>query len=410
MLVSAMAKSVQFPLHTWIPEAMNAPTPVSALLHSACYVKAGVYLIARMYFLGPWHPSWNDAVLLIGSVTMAVGVLFALVQTDIKRLLAFHTVSQLGYMITGLGLGTSLGIVAGLFYCVSHGLFKSTLFLCAGAVQKVSGTRDLRRLGGLIGSMPYTAVIWMIGAAAISGVPLMNGFVAKWLIYDAALVTGHRIVLFVAWMVSIFTALSFLKATNTIFFGDMPESLHNKGVREAPRAMKVGMGVLGGSCVLFGVVPQILIYWGVAPAVEGLGLGVMEQVSWLGVRTTSAGIEVTLGAAIAAAALLGGLGLYRLSPAGKSQGTTSSGVFTGGDPLPEGDDMVSAVDFIDIFEKASAPVYRLTDPDPLYLLVWRYLRNTAGALARIISPAVEGHPLLTAAACAGVVLLALWFG
>ena len=156
MLVAAMAKSVMFPLHTWIPEAMNAPTPVSALLHSACYVKAGVYLIARMYSLAAWPHAWNDVVLALGCATILVGALFALVQTDLKRLLAFSTISQLGYIITGLGLGTNLGLAAGLFYCLSHGLFKGTLFLCAGAVQHATGTRDMRRLGGLAARMPHT--------------------------------------------------------------------------------------------------------------------------------------------------------------------------------------------------------------------------------------------------------------
>ena len=106
MIVAAMAKSVMYPLHTWIPEAMNAPTPVSALLHSACYVKAGAYLIARMYSFGPWHVALGHGLLAIGCVTMLVGVVFAMAQTDLKRLLAFHTVSQLGYVVTGLALGT----------------------------------------------------------------------------------------------------------------------------------------------------------------------------------------------------------------------------------------------------------------------------------------------------------------
>ena len=133
-IVSAMAKSVMYPLHSWIPEAMNAPTPVSALLHSACYVKCGVYLIARMYVIGnhQWHAALGAPLMAVGCVTILVGVIFALAQTDLKRLLAFHTVSQLGYIVVGLAIGTPLGIAAGLFYCLSHALFKGTLFMCAG--------------------------------------------------------------------------------------------------------------------------------------------------------------------------------------------------------------------------------------------------------------------------------------
>ena len=173
MLAAAVAKSVQFPLHTWIPDAMAAPTPVSALLHAACYVKAGVYLVARMHSFGPWPVSWQFLVIWIGTVTMVVGVLYAMVQHDLKRLLAFHTVSQIGYMMLGLGLSTSLGNAAeGLLHCLNHGLFKGGLFLCAGAVQKAAGTRDMDRLGGLGRRMPYTMASWLIGAGAISGVPL----------------------------------------------------------------------------------------------------------------------------------------------------------------------------------------------------------------------------------------------
>ncbi len=128
MVLAAMAKSVQFPLHTWIPDAMAAPTPVSALLHAACYVKAGVYLVARMHSLGPWPIAWQALLIWIGTLTMLVGVLYAMVQSDIKRLLAFSTISQIGYMMLGLGLSTSLGITAGLLHCLNHGIFKVGCF------------------------------------------------------------------------------------------------------------------------------------------------------------------------------------------------------------------------------------------------------------------------------------------
>jgi multicomponent Na+:H+ antiporter subunit A len=123
MIVSAVAKSVQFPLNTWIPFAMFAPTPVSALLHAACYVKAGVYLIARLHSMGAWPGSWSAIVSAIGAVTLLTGALFALAQKDLKRLLAYSTISQIGYMVLGLGIGTPLAIAAGLFHCLNHGLW-----------------------------------------------------------------------------------------------------------------------------------------------------------------------------------------------------------------------------------------------------------------------------------------------
>ena len=168
MLVALVAKSVQVPLHTWIPEAMAAPTPVSALLHAACYVKAGVYLACRMHSFGAWPVNggfaWGSASLVwIGTVTMAVGVMYAMVQTDLKRMLAFSTVSQIGYMMMGIGIGTPLAIAAGLLHCLNHGFFKGGLFLTAGSVQHAAGTRDMNKLGGLAGKMPQTTLSWLIG-------------------------------------------------------------------------------------------------------------------------------------------------------------------------------------------------------------------------------------------------------
>ena len=155
MLVALVAKSVQVPLHTWIPEAMAAPTPVSALLHAACYVTSGVYLAARMHSFGVWPPAWGESLMWEGTVTMAVGVMYAMVQTDLKRMLAFSTVSQIGYMMMGLGIGTPLAITAGLLHCLNHGFFKGGLFLSAGSVQHATGTRDMNQLGGLAGRMPH---------------------------------------------------------------------------------------------------------------------------------------------------------------------------------------------------------------------------------------------------------------
>jgi multicomponent K+:H+ antiporter subunit A len=405
MLVAAMAKSVIFPLHTWIPEAMNAPTPVSALLHSACYVKAGVYLVARFYSLATWHPAWHTLVLALGCATMIVGAIMALAQTDLKRLLAFSTISQLGYLITGLGLGTGLGLAAGLFYCLSHGLFKGTLFLCAGSVQHATGTRDMRRLGGMADRMPWTARVWLIAAASIVGVPLCNGFVAKWLLYDAALEAGQMAVLAVAWLVSLFTAFYMLKATVGVFYGPMPKSLREQSIHESPPSMRAGMGVLAAGCLLFGVAPQLLMQPLVMPAVRALGFGWPVSLTWLGVHTGSAGAFVTVGALLVLAALLIGWLIYRLARPAASSGDRVN-VFAGGDPLPVADSAVGVADFADMAESALQPAYRISDPDPLYLALWRSARRLALGTDRLVTPLTEGHSLAVAAVLALVVLAA----
>jgi len=404
MIVAAMAKSVMYPLHTWIPEAMNAPTPVSALLHSACYVKAGVYLVARMYSIGQWHAAGGNLLLLIACVTMFVGVVFALAQTDLKRLLAFHTVSQLGYIMAGLALGSGLGIAAGLYYMVSHALFKGTLFLCAGSVQHATGTRDLRKLGGLSAQMPVTTWVWLISAAAITGVPLTTGFVAKWLLFDAALEAHQPIVVIVAWCVSVLTAFSFLKATVSAFYGEPSPELRGVAVHESPRTMQAGMLITGALCVVFGVVPQWLLQPVIAPAVRSMGFDWAVQGTWLGVVTSSGTIGVTIGAAtVVVFSACVGAGAYRLirAPAG-----VAVNVFTGGDPLPEGDTL-GAVDFAEMAEVAFQPVYSL-DPDPIWLRCWRTIRDGARAVGAFATNELEQRPMTVALLCAAAVVIGVW--
>jgi len=382
-LIAAMAKSVMFPLHTWIPEAMNAPTPVSALLHSACYVKAGVYLVARMYSITPWHPSWNVTLMAIGCATMVVGALYALTQTDLKRLLAFSTISQLGYIMTAFGLGTPLGLLAGAFYVFSHGLFKGTLFLCAGAVQRATGTKDMRKLGGIASRMPGTAIIWLVVAAAIIGVPLTNGFVAKWLLYDAALQAGAWVVVIIAWLVSTFTAFYILKATVGVFFGEPSPEVKNAEIKDASPRMLAGMGVLALASLFFGVVPQLLIKWIAGPAMTAMKVTLPTTVTFLGLQANSGGAPITAGAILTLSVLLiiGVLfAIRRPSPKGVSS-------FTGGDPLPE-NDKLNVIDFSEFAETTFEPAMRLMNPDPVYLWIWHSISWLA-KLTRTISETVE---------------------
>jgi len=405
MLLAAMAKSVMFPLHTWIPEAMQAPTPVSALLHSACYVKAGVYLVARIYSLAPWPAVWNDTLVGLGCATMLVGALFALIQTDLKRLLAFSTISQLGYILTGLGLGTALGVAAGLFYCISHGLFKGSLFLCSGVVQHATGTRDLRRLGGLAARLPHTTRLWLVASAAILGVPLSNGFVAKWLLFTAALDAGQLPALLTAWLASVFSSFYIVKATVGVFYGESPDWLRGRTLHEATPSMRAGITLLAGLCLLFGAAPQLLVDWLVAPAVRSLGFPWAGRVSWLGAPMAPAGLYGPAAAAVLLAGLLAGLLCYRMAHPPRAEPVA---VFTGGDPLPAADSSVDAADFAETIADTFAPAYRIADPDPLYLAVWGRLRAAGGGLDRAITPLLEGHPFWTTFAAGAAFLMLVY--
>jgi multicomponent Na+:H+ antiporter subunit A len=408
MLVSAIAKSVQFPLHTWIPSAMAAPTPVSALLHAAVYVKAGVYLVARMHSFAPWPVSWQVTVVWVGTVTMVVGVLFAMVQHDAKRLLAFHTVSQIGYMMMGLGLGTPLGVAAALLHTFNHGLFKGGLFLGAGAIQHATGTRDMDRLGGLARKMPTTTVMWMISAAGIAGVPLFNGFVSKLLLYIAALEAGFAVPALIAWVVSVLTMFSFMKATSATFFGEEGEA--SGAAHESPRLMLIGSGILAAGCVLFGVAPQYPMTYMIDPALAALGLHGDLGVGWFGL-TGDGGLIVVVGLALAVLSVVVGLVVYQrvvaraatataqpaattwvsrelvsvgpgataFGPVGLAPGSLAPDApFTGGEPLA-GHSYPRASDFSEPVAVGLAPFYAWADPDR-YLLGIYHATLRVGAL------------------------------
>lgn len=402
VLIAAMAKSVMFPIHTWIPEAMNAPTPVSALLHSACYVKAGVYLVARMYSISPWHPAWNTILLIVGCATMIVGALFALFQTDLKRLLAYSTISQLGYIMTAFGLGTPFGILAGVFYVFSHGLFKGTLFLCAGAIQHAAGTRDMRLLGGMARTMPRTALIWFIAAGSIIGVPLTNGFVAKWLLYDAALESGAWIVVIIAWVVSTFTAFYILKATVSVFYGEPSVFLKNKKVEEASTGMLTGMGILAAFSLFFGIVPQLLIDWLARPAMAAMKFEPAQIITFLGLHVAQSGAPVTAGAILAITAFLVVWLIFAIrkpSPKGVS-------TFTGGEPLPEGNTL-NAIDFSEFAEEVFFPALTVLDPDPVYFLIWKGI-YTLSQKFRELSEKLEKSPAVLIIGAAVIVSVVIW--
>lgn len=206
-LLAAATKSAQFPFHTWLPGAMEAPTPISALIHAATMVNAGVYLLARFSPILAEVPGWTLAVILIGLITAVIGGLMALATHDLKRTLAYSTISQLGYMVVAVGVG---GFFASQFHLFSHALFKALLFLGAGAVIHTVGTRDMRRMGGLWRKMPLVANTFVIGAAALAGVPLLNGFWSKELILETALHNGY------GWVYAILVLVAGLTAAYTV--------------------------------------------------------------------------------------------------------------------------------------------------------------------------------------------------
>ncbi len=169
-----VGKSAQFPLHVWLPDAMEGPTPVSALIHAATMVAAGVYLVGRFYFL--FSPTALLIIAIVGAITLFMAGTIAIVQTDIKKVLAYSTISQLGYMMLGLGVG---GWLAGLFHLITHAFFKALLFLCSGSVIHAAGTQEMPQMGGLLKKMPITAITMLVGTLAIAGIPAFSGYYSK---------------------------------------------------------------------------------------------------------------------------------------------------------------------------------------------------------------------------------------
>jgi len=215
--LGAVGKSAQFPLHIWLPDAMEGPTPVSALIHAATMVTAGVYLLHRTDWLFALTPDVLLVVTWVGAFTALLAAVLACVQDDIKRVLAYSTVSQLGYMMTAIGAGFS---AAGFFHLLTHGLFKALLFLGAGAVIHAIGSNDLSRMGGLGRRMPQTATVFVIGTLALAGIPLFGGFLSKEEILGAVLAGGHVGPFVVLMIVAFLTAFYMFRVVFLAFFSE----------------------------------------------------------------------------------------------------------------------------------------------------------------------------------------------
>ncbi len=240
MLLGAMGKSAQVPLHVWLPDAMEAPTSVSALIHAATMVNAGVYLVARMYPAFEAVPGWRATVTWVGAATLIIAALMAVAAKDLKRMLAYSTVSQLGYMFFAVGTGA---VLASQFHLVSHAIFKALLFLTAGALIHEAGTRDMDRLSGAGKKMPVTGRLFLLGVMGLSGIPLMSGFFSKDMIFSGALSKGAYLPLAVAVAGAVLTFTYSWRAYIRVFCGEPSKALHH--AHEVHTSMAWPMGLLG---------------------------------------------------------------------------------------------------------------------------------------------------------------------
>jgi len=337
LLAGVAAKAGALPLHTWIPDCAEvAPLPVLALLPGSLDKLLGIYLLTRLcldvFILEP-NSGLSIFLLGLGSATIIVGVLAALVQHDLKKLLSFHAVSQVGYMILGLGTGIPVAIAGSLFHMLNNAVFKNLLFLTAGSVEKQTGTTDLDSLGGLARLMPITFAAGLIGALSISGVPPFNGFFSKWMIYQGLVELQKLSPYWVIWLIaamfgSALTLASFIKVLHAVFLGQPSEKA--QAAREVSWEMWVPMVALALLCAVFGIFAyQIPLRYLILPVIPIVLTGAWSP----DVATSLLLLGLLIGTLFYG---LGRIRNYKIKPA-----------YVGGEVLEEGASKISGADFYD---------------------------------------------------------------
>jgi len=242
ILVGILSKSATLPLHTWLPDAGVAPSPVTALLHAAILVKIGIYVFARL-FITTFSPAefWHTVVPIIAAASALVSAGAALIETDLKRIIAYSTISQIGFIFFGLAIGNEMAVAGGLLYILMHGIAKAGLFLCAGIIEQNTKTKDITKLGGLMATMPVTAVSFLFCAFSVMGIPPFGGFFSKYMVFSGAVNGGQIWIGFIFLLGAVMTILYLFRVFNLIFLGDA----NVPGAKEASPIMVASVAVLG---------------------------------------------------------------------------------------------------------------------------------------------------------------------
>jgi len=304
LLVAVLPKTVLFPLHTWLPDGTVAPTSATVLFH-VCGFQSGIYIIIRFFLdvfklhviSAPAVPLplffgnislWSFIISLIGAITLIIGALNGIVENDFKRIVAYSTISQLGYIVMAAGLTISLGATASLFHMISHALYCGLLFLCAGAVIYATGKHDINEMGGLYRHMPITASCCLIGILSLSTVPLFSDFASKYLIFNATIITGATLFTIIAFLGCLLNVAIAIRLLHSVFMQKAAKSALSFPIRDPPVSMLAPMILASVALVIFGVAPVIPLSSLVIPAVEQIGFSV-DIVTQLGVIETPLG-------------------------------------------------------------------------------------------------------------------------
>ena len=323
IMIGAFAKAGAIPMHSWIPSiSTTAPIPTMAYLPASLDKLLGIYLLARISLnVFEMTPMIGLVLMCVGALTILGAVLMALIQHDYRKMLAFHAVSQVGYMVLGIGTRTPVGIIGGLFHMLNHAIYKCCLFLCGGSVQRQTGRTEFAQLGGLARAMPWTFVTCLVAALAISGIPPMNGFVSKWLIYQGIIDSGSvlfPLFLLVAMFGSALTLASFVKLLYSMFWGDRPKGLEI--VKESSAGMIAPLAVLASFAIGFGVFYQFPVDYLIKPLLGANGLSVKIPGLW----------ESGLAVVLLGLSLIIGFIIYWV---GRPRGAQETEVFLGGEAL-----------------------------------------------------------------------------
>jgi len=259
LLIGFGVKMAIFPVHTWLPDAhAEARTPISAML-SGAMIKLGAYGVARILLsaFGQVVVQTSDALAILGIITIIYGGLMALAQTDIKRLLAYSSISQMGYIFFGLGVGSALGVTGALFHVINHAISKSLLFMCAGAVIRQTGMRNITKMGGLAGKMPIICIATFIGALSLAGTPPLSGFWSEWMIFSGGISSGKFLITLIAIISTVITAGYYLWFLWRVFFGTTPKTLED--TKEASWMLRIPIIVLAAATFVLGIWPDLIL-------------------------------------------------------------------------------------------------------------------------------------------------------
>lgn len=250
ILFGILSKSATLPFHTWLPDAGVAPSPVTALLHAAVLVKIGVYVYARLFIVNfPVSEIWHTVVPIIAAVSALVSAGAALIDTDMKRIIAYSTISQIGFIFLGLSIGNEIGIAGGILYILMHGLAKGGLFLCAGIVEQNTKIKDITRLGGLIKTMPVTAISFLLCAFSVMGIPPLGGFFSKYMVITGSIKSGNMAITLTFVAGAFLTIIYLFRLFTSVFLGDekAPEA------KEGSRTMVISVAILAALSLACGI-------------------------------------------------------------------------------------------------------------------------------------------------------------